>query len=136
MLNELFHIFELEARAPFTAYAEQIDGAFSLDGTDYIVEAKWKAKPIAGEEVTNFVGKVTRRLDNTLGLFLSMSGFQRSVPDLVGRSGRHSVLLMDGGDLMAILEHHISLPELIIRKKRHASETGNILFTAWEILNS
>ncbi|MFK0042424.1 restriction endonuclease [Paenarthrobacter sp. NPDC090517] len=134
ILNELFEVFNLESRRPFTAYGEQIDGSFTLSGTDYILEAKWQAKPIAAGDVTEFAGKVTRRLDNTLGLFISMSGFQKSVPDLVARTGRHSVLLMDGGDLMAVLDRRIALDELITRKKRHAAETGDIQLSAWTIL--
>lgn len=135
ILKELFEVFNLEARRPFTAYGEQIDGAFTLAGTDYIVEAKWQAKPIAAGDVTEFAGKVTRRLDNTLGLFVSMSGFQASVPDLVARTGRHSVLLMDGSDLMAVLERRLPLDELITRKKRHAAETGDIQLSVWSILS-
>lgn len=135
ILNEVFELFDLEPRKPFKVYGEQIDGAFTLEGTDYIVEAKWQAKPIAARDVTEFAGKVTRRLDNTLGLFVSMSGFQASVPDLVARTGRHSVLLMDGGDLTAVLDRRIRLDELITRKKRHAAETGDIQLSAWNILS-
>lgn len=134
ILNRLFDVYELDARAPFRLAGEQIDGAFSLNGTDFIVEAKWQAKPMTTDDLTIFGAKIARRLDNTLGLFLSMSGYQASVVDHVARAGRHMTLLMDGSDLMAVLEQRIPLDELLVRKKRHAAETGNVLFTAWQIL--
>jgi hypothetical protein len=41
---------------------------------------------------------------------------------------------MDGADLMAVLEDRLSLPELLRRKRRHASQTGNIFFGVADIL--
>jgi hypothetical protein len=42
---------------------------------------------------------------------------------------------MDGTDLMAILENQIDFVSLIIRKRRHAAQTGNIYLKSSEILN-
>jgi hypothetical protein len=36
------------------------------------------------------------------------------------------MILMDGEDLYAILEARITLPEILHRKRRHASQTGDI----------
>jgi hypothetical protein len=36
------------------------------------------------------------------------------------------MLLMDGSDLIAVLENRIDLKDLLFRKRRHASETGDI----------
>lgn len=135
ILNELFDVHELNARGPFALKGEQIDGAFELDGTHIIVEAKWHQELVAVDAVSYFDTKLNRRLDNTLGLFVSMNGFQKSVPELIGRSGRHKVLLMDGGDLMAVLEERIPLEELLRRKKAHAAHTGDIWLSAWQILS-
>jgi hypothetical protein len=64
-------------------------------------------------------------LDNTLGLFLSVNGFS---PDgITAHSlGRKVVLLMDGSDVMAVLDGRIEFPELLKRKRRHAAQTGEI----------
>ncbi|GAA5230101.1 hypothetical protein [Arthrobacter cryoconiti] len=136
IMNRLFNLYELEARAPFGLYGEQIDGAFTLDSTDYIFEAKWQAEKTPVVDLVQFASKVDRRIDNTLGLFLSMNGFQDSAADLLGRSGRHKTILMDGGDLAAILDNRIALPLLLQRKKRHAAETGEIYISAWVLLGS
>lgn len=42
-LPKLFHHFEIDARGSFRTTGEQIDAAFSLDGTDYVVEVKWQS---------------------------------------------------------------------------------------------
>jgi hypothetical protein len=64
-------------------------------------------------------------LDNTLGLFLSVNGFS---PDgITAHSlGRKVVLLMDGSDVMAVLDGRIEFPEFLKRKRRHAAQTGEI----------
>jgi len=41
---------------------------------------------------------------------------------------------MDGSDLMAVLDKKIDLTYLIYRKRRHASETGNIYLRINELL--
>jgi hypothetical protein len=35
---------------------------------------------------------------------------------------------MDGADMMAVLENRIDLKDLLFRKRRHASDTGDIFF--------
>ncbi len=36
---------------------------------------------------------------------------------------------MDGADIMAILEGRVTLPDLLYKKRRKATETGNIYVT-------
>jgi hypothetical protein len=44
------------------------------------------------------------------------------------------IILMDGSDLMAVLEGRIDLLELLLRKRRHAAETGNAFLPIHQIL--
>jgi hypothetical protein len=44
------------------------------------------------------------------------------------------MLLMDGSDLMAVLEGRIDLIQLLLRKRREASQTGNIYLRIHEML--
>ena len=109
------------------------DGAFSLDGTDCFLEAKWEKHKIERADQDEFVSKVGRKLDNTLGLFLSMSGFQYTA--LSKHSDRRfTIILMEGPDLMAVLEQRIDFAEMLRRKRRHATETGQIFFPLYPIL--
>jgi len=71
ILRELNNLFDLDPRGSYKISGEQIDGAFSLDNTDYILEAKWHTPPIDHTHIILFVEKVNTKLDNTLGLFIS-----------------------------------------------------------------
>lgn len=125
VMTEVFELFELDPKASFRITGEQIDGAFSLDGTDYLFEAKWEKDPIDRATLDIFSGKIGRKLDNTLGLLLSMSGFMQTAIDKYS-DRRSTFLLMDGYDLQAVLEQRIDFVEMLRRKRRHAAETGNI----------
>lgn len=133
LLFQMFNLFDLDAKPSFRIQGEQIDGAFTFEGTDYLFEAKWQKELVAAEDLDAFAGKLSRKLDNTLGLFLSINGFS---PDGVQRhsSGRRLMFLMDGSDLMAVLEARIDLAQLILRKRREASQTGNIYLMIHQIL--
>ncbi len=41
---------------------------------------------------------------------------------------------MDGGDLMAVLEERIDFVSLLLRKKRHAAQTGNIYYPFYQMV--
>jgi predicted transcriptional regulator len=131
VMYDIFEIFDLDPKASFRLKGEQIDGAFSLDNTDYIFEAKWQQEPVSREQLDGFGGKVQRKLENTLGLFLSINGFSRDGVD-IHSSGKPQFVLASGADLMAVLEARIDFVELLRRKKRHASQTGRILFEIHE----
>jgi hypothetical protein len=75
ILKELFELFDLDPKASFAIKGEQIDGAFTFDKTDYLLEARWQQEVVEPKELDAFSAKVTRKLENTLGLFLSINGF-------------------------------------------------------------
>lgn len=76
--------------------------------------------------------KVTRKLDNTLGVFLSINGF--SEDGVKAHSiGRPNIILMDGSNLMAVLEERVEFVTLLIKKKRHAAHTGEIYLPVHEL---
>lgn len=129
-LNELFMLFDIDARAPFKNLGEQIDGAFTLENTEFILEAKWQQGLTPPIDLDIFSRKVGRKLENTLGLFLSINGFAANSIDLHSRGQRPSIILMTGEDLVAVLEGRIPLTNLITRKRQHAARTGEILLTA------
>ena len=133
ILRGLFELFDLDPKASYRITGEQIDGAFSFEGTDYLLEAKWQKDPVAAADLDNLAGKLSRKLENTLGLFLSVDGYSEDAVK-THSSGRRLVILMDGSDLMAVLEGRIDLVQLLLRKRRHAAETGNIYLRIHEIL--
>jgi hypothetical protein len=133
LLRDLFELFDLDPKASFRLVGEQIDGAFSFEGIDYLLEAKWQNELVSIQDLDAFSGKLSRKLENTLGLFLSMNGF--SEDGVTAHSaGRRLMLLMDGSDLMAVLEGRIDLVQLLLRKRRAAAQTGNIYVKIHELL--
>lgn len=132
LLRELFDLFDLDPKASFKLRGEQIDGAFTFEGVDYLLEAKWQEEPIGSKELNDLSGKVARKLDNTLGLFISVNGFSKDAVELHSQ-GRPVLFLMDGSDLVAVLEERIDLQDLLRRKRRYAAQTGKILISFWEM---
>jgi len=133
LLTSTFRFFEIDARGSFRILGEQIDGAFTLDGTEFLLEAKWQGELIGLADVNAFTGKVDSKLDNTLGLFVSINGFQPTAIERLNGAGRSRVILMDGGDLTAVFDDRIALPTLLARKKQHAAQTGEVMLAAWLI---
>ena len=132
LLRELFELFDLDPKASFRLRGEQIDGAFTFEGVDYLLEAKWQEAPVAPKELDALSNKVKRKLDNTLGLFIAINGFSQDAIELHSQ-GRPVLLLMDGRDLVAVLEKRIDLQDLLRRKRRYAAQTGKIFISFWEM---
>ena len=126
-LTDLFSFFDLAPRGAFKIKGEQIDGAFTHEGTDYLLEAKWRNEPSPNADLYTFAGKIDGKLKNTLGVFISMSGYSRDALESNSHVNK-SMILVDGQDIMMILENRISLPDMIRIKRRHAAETGEIMF--------
>jgi restriction endonuclease Mrr len=133
LLNQMFALFDIDAKASFRVVGEQIDGAFTFEGTEYLLEAKWQQHRSDVPDLDSFAGKIGRKLENTLGLFMSVNGFQDSVIETYSQN-RPRLFLMDGADLSAVLEDRIPLPDLLRRKRQHASRTGEVFISAYQIL--
>jgi len=126
-LNKLFNFFDLDPKSAFKVTGEQIDGAFTFDNADYLLEAKWQEQAVNAADLYKFGGKIQGKLKNTLGLFISLGPFSAECTD-TGSPLTKSMILMDGMDLMQVLEGRIRLNDLILIKRRHASQTGDIYY--------
>lgn len=120
-LNELFLLFELNPKSSFKNYGEQIDGAFTFDGTDYLMEAKWKQQ-VNRTDLATFTFKVESKLKIAMGLLVTVDGL---TPEAISPDFK-SIIIMDGVDIISILDARVSLPDLLYKKRRKAIETGNI----------
>ncbi|MGX1976900.1 restriction endonuclease [Streptomyces kronopolitis] len=133
-INELFGLYDLEPRAEYSLDHEQIDGAFLLNTDHYVLEAKWWNKAIGRRELDVFKANIERKGKNTLGLYVSMSGYSSDA--LAVYSYSTPFITMDGSDFMAVLDQRIRLDELLSRKKSHASQTGHCYLPVSEIFSS
>lgn len=123
-LYELFYFFDLNPKSSFKINGEQIDGGFTFDGTDYLLEAKWQQNEIRASDLYSFGAKIASRLKNTLGLFISLGNYSNEC--INNNPITKSMILMDGMEIMQVLDGRIKLDELILIKRRIASQTGNI----------
>ncbi|ACV33995.1 hypothetical protein [Accumulibacter sp.] len=135
VMYELFELFDLDPKASFKNLGEQIDGAFSLEGTEYLFEAKWQKELVNKADLAVFSDKVRTKLENTLGIFLSINGFSQDGVT-AHQAGGASLLLVDGGDLMAVFEERIDFISLLLRKKRHAAQTGQIYLSYYQMVTA
>ena len=121
---ELAVYFELEARPGYKADGRQIDGAVTIEGTTFLVEAKFTKEPVGSQDIDVFMGKIERKADNTMGIMVSISGFNEGAIQTASKQ-RTPMLLIDYGHIYnLILRGIMTLPQVVSRVKRHASQTG------------
>jgi hypothetical protein len=117
--------FELEARPAYTASGRQIDGALTVDGTTFLVETKFTVSPVGSPDIDTFMAKIESKADNTMGLLVSISGFNDGAKASASKQ-RTPMLLLDHGHIFnLILSGMMTLPQVVSRVKRHASQTGS-----------
>ena len=109
---ELLSIEEFEFTKPYRIPGEQIDGHFKYEKFDYLVEVKWEKDPAKQEDLSVFDGKIRGKAQSTRGFFLAMNGYDdNAIGKYSGDSPR--IILMDGRELMNILEYRISFYDCI-----------------------
>ena len=115
--------------------AEQIDGAFRLQGWHYLVECRWRGKLADIRELDGLLGQVGRSGKQTMGLFLSINGWSNNVPTLLKQNPDKSIILMDGYDLRCVLcTEEVDLRELILAKIEKLNLEGKAYFGAQQYL--
>jgi hypothetical protein len=133
LLNELFLLYDLEPRLAYKLAHEQIDGSFTFDTDDYIVEARWRVDPADRPDGDVFAKKVERKGKNAVGLFISVNGFTEALRKVFSEST--PFVIMNGADLYAVLDNRVRLDDLIRAKKRHANETGSCYLPASQVVS-
>jgi Reverse transcriptase (RNA-dependent DNA polymerase) len=118
LIKRLFDYCSVPLDKPFIRNegAEQIDGAFRLDGWHYIVECRWREKLANIRELDGLSGQVSRSGKQTMGFFLSINGWSDLVPDLLKQNPAKSIVLMNGSDLSWVLSGAVDLTKLILAK--------------------
>jgi len=135
ILYDLFLLFELNPKSAFRRKGEQIDGAFSLDGDHYLLEAKWQERKVNLTDLRDLDGAVDTSLDNTLGLFISINGFGEVALDGYLQGSRPRIICMDGADITYVLEGRIDFCDLLRRKKDIAVQKRRIFCSAGNIIS-
>lgn len=120
---DLVSHFEVVNRRPYVTGGRQIDGSITVTGTTYLVETKFTREQAGATDIDSFHKKVTGKADNTMGIMISVSGYSSTA--VTEASGpRTPLLLLDHSHLYLALTGVATLPEIVERVRRHASQTG------------
>jgi hypothetical protein len=134
VLNGLFELAGLKPREPFRITGEQIDGAVELDHEVYLVEAKWEAGKLGAAPLYEFREKVTGKSPFTRGVFVALNGCTNEAQTaIVARKAPH-FFVVDGYDLVTVLEGRISLITMLRNKQRKLSEEGNMFVSVKDMV--
>lgn len=120
---DLAMFFDIDCRRPYRVDGRQIDGSLTIDGTTYLVELKFTNSLTDAADIDTFMAKVTSKADNTMGLFVTMSGYTHVAIAEASRP-RTPLLLVDSTHIFSVLQGLWELPELIGRLRQHASQTS------------
>jgi hypothetical protein len=118
LLNRTFDLHQIPVVRSFTRNegAEQIDGAFKMEGWHYIVECRWRKKLADIRELDGLKGQVDRSGKQTMGLFISINGWSPNVPTMLQQNPDKSIILMEGYDLRAVLSCNADLRDFLLAK--------------------
>ncbi|WP_322873957.1 restriction endonuclease [Acinetobacter radioresistens] len=111
---------DIQSRTPYKVDGRQIDGTLTIDGTTYLVELKFTKNQTGSEVIDSFKAKIDKMADNTMGIFVSMSGYSsQAIKEASGR--RTTLLLLESSHLFTFLQGIESLKDIIRRSRRHVS---------------
>ncbi len=133
-LRDLFNTYGMEARDPFRIRGEQIDGSFQLEGSTYLLEAKWQNECANAAALRAFHGKVEEKAAWGRGLMISYRGFTENGLFAFGRGKK--IVCMDGRDMYEALQHAIPLDRVIAEKARQAASNGTIFRRVSDLIDT
>lgn len=118
LLNRLFDLHDIPVFRSFTRNegAEQIDGAFKLEGWHYLVECRWRERLADIRQLDGLKGQVDRSGKQTMGLFLSINGWSENVVPTLKQNPDKSIILMEGYDLRTVLCGQADLRDFLLAK--------------------
>jgi len=125
ILADLAKNSNLETTEPFRVHGEQIDGAIKYDGEHYLIEAKWHDKLASNEPLYQFAGKAEGKMYGR-GIFISVHGFSHDVVTSLVIGKAIKTVLVDGGDLVLVLEEQLTMAGMIDAKVKAAQTRGLI----------
>ena len=132
LVNKLFELDGTFVQKSFrrNAGGEQIDGAFQLDGSHYLVECKWQSEMTNVQQVDGLLGKLTRSGAQAQGVFISVNGWSSHVVGLMKQSSEKRIILTNGQDIHAVLSGKITLVDLLRAKIKALNTTSEPYLSA------
>jgi restriction endonuclease Mrr len=134
ILNQLFGVHKLAPREPFRVTGEQIDGSFQLDYEIYLMEAKWHREPRPAADLYVFREKIEGKSKFTRGVFLSVNGVTDEAKEAITHGKQPNFFIIDGYDLMMLLEDNIDLGSFLRQRQRLLAEDGRVCVPFLELV--
>jgi len=136
LLGRLFDLHRIPVVRAFTRNdrAEQIEGAFKLEGWHYLVECRWREKLADIHELDGLKGQVDRSGKQTMGLFLAIKGWSEHVPRMLKQNPDKSIILMDRFDLRTVLSQRLDLSDFLLAKVARLNFEGEPFLSVKEYL--
>ncbi len=130
VLNECLSSDGLDPRSSFKTEGEQIDGSFFLDGSVFLLEAKWHKDELPASSIYQFKGKVDGKLIGTIGVFISMSGYSKDAVDALTLGKSLNVILFGKEDIDAVINESIGFKNILKSKLRKAAEESVVYYSS------
>ncbi|MFM2041745.1 MAG: hypothetical protein RLY86_321 [Pseudomonadota bacterium] len=134
VLINLARLSGLEVTAGFRTGSEQIDGAIKFEGEHYLVEAKWHDARASNEALYQMAGKILGKMYGR-GIFISINGFSRQAVDSLRIGKMINMILIDGEDIVHIIEGRMTFSEMLDVKIRAAQTKGEVYVDAITLKN-
>lgn len=128
LLHDLLDLERLDPRTSYRPRGEEIDGSFVLDHRVYLLELKWRKDPTPASDLYAFKGKLDGKLDGTIGVFISVTGYSNDAIDALTQGKTLNLILWNGDDLRAVLDGDITFADAQRAKLRYAHERGRPFF--------
>jgi hypothetical protein len=90
------------------------------------VESKWEQNPSPEADLLVFSGKVEKKSTFTRGVFIALNGITDQARHAITQGKAPSFFVIDGHDLMMVLNEAISLTEFLRRRVRLLAEEGRV----------
>lgn len=132
ILNSLFSFAGFLVREAFTVKGdegqgiiEQIDGAVEIDGMLYLVEMKWRNKPIGRQEIAPHLVSVYGR-GYVGGIYISYSGFSpAAIEDAKIALSQKVLVLTELQEIILVIEREANLTTFFKEKISRAKSDRN-----------
>jgi hypothetical protein len=125
LFQDLAKLEAIEVTGAFRSTGEQIDAGLKFDGENYLVELKWQDRAASTEPLFAFASKIEGKMYGR-GLFVSINGFMPEPVEALLKGRALRTVLIDGEDMILVLEGHTSFRAMLDVKVRAAQLKGEI----------
>ncbi len=93
--------------------AEQIDGAIKIDNRILLLEVKWVESGLAASDLYAFIGKISNKLEGTIGIFISKELLKNNFLNAITKGRRRNTIIIHGNDIEYLFSLDFNIKEYI-----------------------